>query len=255
MGISRKRELDLGRHTYDDLVHSMSPAILPSRHPEAKRVRAIVRRLAATVKKIDPSLSDGFEWAVVVADVPEPNALCAPGGKILITTGILNILPTEDHVAIVLAHEIAHALNRHGAESMHLQRMLIPIIILLNDIFDSRWLGSLVVQLLMALPYSRRLELEADHVGLILSTEACFDPRVAPDVFSSLAAVQGERPETGVGKLKPFFSTHPQSTDRAQRLNRMLPERVAKYESSCVVPRRFVEQYAYPPPQPFPENW
>lgn len=240
LGASRKQELALGAAAYQDLLNSFQERILPLSHPESQRVRKVVAKIAGTVNKIDPSLSEGFQWRVVVAAENEPNALCVPGGRILITTGLLRILPTDDDLAIVLGHEIAHALNRHGAESMHLQRMLMPVLFLLNQIFDMRWTPSILITVLLSLPYSRKLEYEADEVGLHLCVEACYDPRAAPDVFKRLADLQKKRSGTWMANtVAPFLSTHPQSKERAARLRAALPAKMNRYNDQCVVASAF----------------
>lgn len=236
LGMSRKTEYAMGKEAYTDLLNSVKPNILSPSHPVSRRVRGVVSRIASTVNKIDPELAQGFEWSVAVADVPEPNAMCVPGGRILITTGIMQILHTDDEMAIILAHEIAHALNRHGAENMGLQYLVYPLIIILNMVLDTRWLPTILVTLLLKLPYSRKLEHEADYVGLILCAESCYDPRVAPVVFERLAQLQGQGQETGglQNKISSFFSTHPQTAERAERLRRALPERLERYNDKCV---------------------
>lgn len=236
LGASRKQELALGAAAYQDILDSLQGRLLPLRHPESQRVRRVVAKIAGIVRKIDPSLSEGFQWQVVVAAEDEPNAFCVPGGRILITTGLLRILPTDDDLAIVLGHEIAHALNRHGAESMHLQRMLMPILFLLNQLFDLRWTPTVLITLLLSLPYSRKLEYEADEVGLRLCVEACYDPRAAPDVFRRLAQLQNERSGTWMANVvAPFLSTHPQSRERAARLRNTLPDKMERYNRRCTM--------------------
>lgn len=235
MGVSRQYELELGRHTYNDLLQSFQGRLLSPHHPVSIRVRRIVSKLAATARSLNPNLCHDFEWAIVVADVEEPNAMCVPGGRILITTGLLNILRSDDDVAVVLAHEIAHALNRHGAETMHLHRLMMPVILITNHLFDSRVIPSILASLLLSLPYSRSLEYEADKVGLMLSTEACYDPKVAPEVFQILANAQNEKSGSFVSdKMAPLLSTHPQSRERAKRLHNELKEKSSRFKDKCI---------------------
>lgn len=240
LGVSRRQEMALGKEAFQDLLESLEGQILHPAHPQSKRVRRVVSKLADTVLRIDPSLSDGFEWQVVVVNENAPNAMCVPGGRILITTALLKILPTDDDLAIVLAHEIGHALNRHGAESMHLQRLIMPIVFIANQVLDMRWVPSLLVTFFLSLPYSRRLEYEADQVGLQLCTEACYNPRVAPDVFRRLEALNKEEGRSYLAnKVAPFFSTHPQSEERAARLQAAIPREMERYNDMCVVGSTF----------------
>lgn len=234
MGVSRQSEMELGRQAYEDLLQSFGGTLLAPNDRVTQRVRRIVVRLAQTVKKMDPKLADGFKWAVAVADVAEPNAMCVPGGKIVITTGLLRILRSDDDIAIILAHEIAHALNRHGVESMTLQRLLLPLVMIANQILDLRILPSIFVTLFLSLPYSRRLEHEADSVGLLLATEACYDARAAPGVFQRLATLQDEHGRGKNSKLASFLSTHPHTEERAERLRGQLSDHVRRYNDKCV---------------------
>lgn len=235
LGISRAQELAMGEHAFRELLLQFDGRVLHPRLAASRRVRGVVSRIATTARALDPALTDGFDWQVAVVDVPEPNALCVPGGRMLITTGLLRILPTDDDLAVVLAHEIAHALNRHGAESMHLQRLLIPLLIILNQVFDMRWFPSMLVNFFVSLPYGRKLEYEADEVGLTLCAEACYDPRVAPDVFRRLGEIQNERSGSLLAdKIEPFLSTHPQSKERAKRLRDSLPQKLDRYNTRCI---------------------
>lgn len=235
-GVSRESELALGRDAFEDLLNSFNGHVLPAEHRVSKRVRRVVARLAGTVRNMDSSLCDDFQWSVAVADVEEPNAMCAPGGRIVITTGLLRILPSDDDLAIILGHEISHALNRHGVETLSLRRIIWPLVFLINQIFDMRVLPSLFATVFLSLPYSRRLEYEADAVGLLLCTEACYNPEVAPDVFKRLAALQNENDKGGMmnKKVATLFSTHPHTMERAYRLEKKIPEQMRRYNDKCV---------------------
>lgn len=248
--MSRSQELAMGASAYQDMLQQCAGRILPLHHPETQRVRKVVARIASTVRRLDPSLSDGFEWQIVVIVDNEPNAMCFPGGKMLITTGLLQILPSSDDIAVVLGHEISHALNRHGAETMHLQRMLVPLLLLVNQLFDMRWVSSMLVSLTLSLPYSRKLEYEADEVGLHLCTEACFDPSVAPGVFKRLGDLEGRRGGALLNNvIAPFLSTHPQSKERALRLQKAVPESLRRYNDRCLPTSSFSRGV-----QEFPEH-
>lgn len=235
LGVSRDSEMELGRQAYEDLLHGFGKTLLAPNDGRTLRVRRVVTRLARTVNKIDANLAKGFKWSVAVADVAEPNAMCVPGGKIVITTGLMRILKSDDDIAVVLGHEIAHALNRHGVESMSLQRLLLPLVMVINQLVDARFMASLFVTLFLSLPYSRRLEHEADQIGLMLASEACYDPRVAPEVFGRLGALQNEHGGgSKTGKMSAFFSTHPHTEERAKRLRKQLVEEVERYNRKCV---------------------
>lgn len=240
LGVSRQSENALGRQAFEELLRSFDGHVLPAQHPVTRRVRSVVARLARTVRQLDASLSEGFEWTVAVADVDEPNAMCVPGGRIVITTGLFRILQSDDDLAIILAHEIAHALNRHGVETMSLRRLIMPIVFVINQVFDLRILPSIFATLFLSLPYSRKLEYEADTVGLLLCTEACYDPRVAPGVFRRLDDLQGQYGgKAANNRFASLFSTHPHTLERANRLSRMIPEKMKKFNDKCVYSNSF----------------
>lgn len=240
LGVSQESEILLGRKAFEQLIDSFQGRVLPVQHPVTRRVRNIVARLANTIRQLDPSLTKNFEWTVAVADVDEPNAMCVPGGRIVITTGLLRILQSDDDIAVILAHEIAHAINRHGVETMFLQRLIMPIVFIINQVFDMRILPSIFATVFLSLPYSRRLEYEADTVGLMLCTEACYDPRVAPGVFHRLAALQGSHGgKAANNRIASLFSTHPHSKERAERLTKLMPERMKRFDAKCINKKTF----------------
>lgn len=232
-GVTRESELSLGRQAFEDLVNNFQGRVLPARHPVTQRVRKVVRRLARTVRSMDSGLCEDFEWMVAVADVPEPNAMCAPGGRILVTTGLLEILDNDDELAVILGHEITHALNRHGVETLSLRRIMWPLIFLINQIFDLRFLPSVFATMFLTLPYSRKLEYEADEVGLMICVEACYNPKVGPGVFRRLDQVQKDVGGSSGTKIGSWFSTHPHSLDRAKTLEKDMPKRVSRFEQHC----------------------
>ena len=245
LGVSQNYEIAMGKHAYNEVLDSYSNRILPPNHPQVIRVKRMIKRIANTATNLDPSVGKGFEWTVNIVQDNTPNALCTPGGRILVTTGMIQLMRDDDELAMILAHETAHALNRHGAESMHLQRIAFPFFVLMDIILGIRWLPALLMKLTLSLPYSRKLELEADAVGLLLCAEACYDPQVAPRVFQKLAAVTSEAPGGTIrSSLSTFVSTHPQSSERARKLEKQLPERVDRYTHKCSIPDRFV-QYSF----------
>lgn len=232
-GVSRDSELQLGRQAFEELLVSFSGRVLPARHPKSQRVRRVVKRLASTVREMNPSLCDDFEWAIAVADVEQPNAMCAPGGRILITTGLLRILRNDDELAIIMAHEITHALNRHSVETLSLQRILWPLVFLVNQIFDLRMLPTVFAHVFLSLPYSRKLEFEADKVGLLICTEACYNPKVAPGVFRRLEQLERQVGGGGYGKLRSLLSTHPPTNERAKKLEEEIPNQLSRFNEKC----------------------
>lgn len=188
---------------------------------------------------------DGKRWDIYVVDAPQvPNAAVIParsGGKVIVFSGLFSVARTEDAVAAVLGHEIAHNLARHEAERMsgHVGLNLF----LVGSVFLLSWLGPLVLyatarpilRLVSGMPMSRAQESEADYIGLMMMAEACYDPRGALDFWHRMDAVSmAEPPE--------ILSTHPSHRNRMVKIEEWLPEALKKREQSeCVGTSHFAD--------------
>jgi len=166
-----------------------------------------------------------YKWEYHLVDSKEINAWCMPGGKIVVYTGILPLTKTEDGLATVMGHEVAHALLNHGQQRVSagvLQQVgaLSVAIATANQSEESQALlmtaygvGS---SLFGTLPFSRKHESEADHYGLILMAIAGYDPEASVPFWERMAAMGGSTPE--------FLSTHPSDTTRIRQLQKLIPE-------------------------------
>lgn len=234
IGMSRAREQQLGQATLDHLLHEVGDSILPNNHIATHRVLTIARRLVSSAQQLDGPSANALRFRVIVADIPDVNAMCVPGGTLLVTTGLLTALRTDDQIAIVLGHEIGHALARHGVENLRVRQIIYAVLLMLRQLLDFGMFASLLSNLLVALPYSRKLELEADLIGVLLCAQACFDISVAPAVFDLLADLQDAPPSPHLqSRLSGFLSTHPPSRERALRLRQMLPDLLRDSEQRC----------------------
>ena len=201
-------------------------------------VREVARRLIDAGPKLEQHLAttrgvsavtpwDQFEWEVAVIDSEQANAFCLPGGKMAVYTGILPIAQNDDALAAIMGHEIAHAILRHGAERMA-QQKLVQIGAVAAGMSTSD-MDPRQRQMLMAaigvgrqygvmLPFSRNLESEADYVGLMLASAACFNPAESIGLWQRMGA-------NSAGKAPPeFMSTHPSSDTRIQQLQGWMDE-------------------------------
>jgi len=172
-----------------------------------------------------------FKWEFNLVDNKEPNAWCMPGGKVVFYTGILPLTLNDAGVAVVMGHEIAHAVARHGNERMSQQMLLQFGGVALSEaiktkpeetkaIFQTAYgLGS---QLGVMLPYSRQHEYEADKLGLIFMAMAGYDPHEAIGFWERMAA-------NSKGKTPEFLSTHPVEQNRIQAIQNFLPEALKYY--------------------------
>lgn len=174
---------------------------------------------------------EGFQWEFNLVDNKEPNAWCMPGGKVVVYSGILPLTQDETGLAVVMGHEIAHAIAKHGNERMSqgLAQQLggVALDVALsqkpaatrNLFLSSYGVGSQ----LGLLKYGRTQESEADHLGLIFMAMAGYDPQEAIPFWQRMAAKSG-------GQSPPeFLSTHPSDQTRVNNLKRLMPEAMKYY--------------------------
>ncbi|KAE8724018.1 hypothetical protein F3Y22_tig00011079pilonHSYRG00192 [Hibiscus syriacus] len=154
---------------------------------------------------------EGLNWEVLVINQPDVNAVCLPGGKIVVFTGLLEYFRTDSEIATIIGHEVAHAVARHIAETIT-KNLWFAILQLILYQFIMPDLVNTMSALFFRLPFSRRMELEADYIGLLLLASAGYDPRIAPKVFEKLGKVAKD------STLQDYLSTHPSGKKRAQLL-------------------------------------
>ena len=173
-----------------------------------------------------------YKWEFNLVDEATPNAWCMPGGKVVVYSGILPITQTEAGLAVVMGHEIAHAIARHGNERMS-QAMLIETGgLALSTALQSKpqetqslfmtayGLGTTVG---VSLPYSRSHESEADHLGLIFMAMAGYNPEEAVTFWQRMEQSAGQKPPE-------FLSTHPADQTRIENLKKFMPEALSYYK-------------------------
>ncbi|MBV35738.1 MAG: hypothetical protein CMP47_09865 [Rickettsiales bacterium] len=214
-----EKSLAGGPQQYQALLQEFGGKILPPNHPYTELVARVVERLLPTTRGLA-----GDDWQVhVIDDATQKNAFVVPGGKVFVFTGILPICQTESGIASVLGHEIAHNVAHHAAERMSSQLPLSIASILLQLVFDlGSGASSSVVSLLLELPHSRTQETEADHIGLLMMAEACYDPREAVGFWERMRkAEQYEPPQ--------FLSTHPSNYNRSETLKQWMPQALDAY--------------------------
>jgi predicted Zn-dependent protease len=190
------------------------------------RVKRITDRLIPQAGNMYPP-SREWQWSVAVIDEPSLNAWCMPGGKMAIYTGIISKLKlTDDEIAQIMGHEIAHALLGHGRERMS-RAIAMQGGMTLGSIVVGRDLSVLspVADVALTLPHSRAGESEADRYGLELAARAGFDPRAALHLWEKMSAASSN----GVPQ---FLSTHPSPDDRMQALNALMPQMMPIYEKA-----------------------
>jgi len=187
------------------------------------------------VKHNRADLLRGYNWEFNLVTDKQANAWCMPGGKVVVYTGILPITKNENGLAVVMGHEIAHAIAGHGSERMsqELVRQLggMALTVALQEKPEETqalWLAAYGIgsEVGVMLPYSRLHESEADHLGLIFMAMAGYDPHVAPEFWKRMKKMNHT--------VKPpeFLSTHPSDETRIQNLQKWIPEAMRYYTKS-----------------------
>ena len=178
---------------------------------QLQRVRAIAGRLIPQTAAFRPD-APGWRWEVNVITSKDVNAWCMPGGKIAFHTGLIERLQaTDDEVAAVMGHEIAHALREHGRErasqaaAQGIGISVVGAVLGMSGVAQD--LTQTVLDLTFNLPNSRTDEVEADRIGVELAARAGFDPRAAVTLWEKMQ-------KTGGGKAPEFLSTHPSHASR-----------------------------------------
>jgi len=175
---------------------------------------------------------DNFKWEFSLIKDDAVNAFCMPGGKIVIFEGLLPLVASEDELAVVIGHEVAHAVAKHSNERMSqeilaqygasfLDMALSTRTTILRDIGNTVF--GLGAQLGVMLPYSRKHEYEADHLGLVFMTKAGYDPSKALSFWQKMSSLSGG------GQGSDFMSTPPSDSKRIAEIQKLLPQ-MEKYK-------------------------
>lgn len=225
MLISEGEEIQLGHQAFSEVLKQERVSNNPT---YTARVKRVGRRIANAAQKPD------YNWEFVALESKQINAFCLPGGKVAVFTGLLKITPTDDMLATVIAHEVAHALARHAGERLS-QDMLVQVAgaglsaglggqsePVRQGVMAAFGLGS---QVGVLLPYSRKQEEEADHIGLILMAKAGYDPRASLEFWRKMMEAT-----KGQGKPPELLSTHPSDERRLEKIKEFLPEALQYYK-------------------------
>ncbi|WCE03567.1 M48 family metallopeptidase [Pseudoxanthomonas sp. JBR18] len=241
-GATPAEESELGVQAYQQVLGEarQQGALLPASDPTSQEVATIAQRLVAVAPQVAADLAkahgqqppdlSSYQWQVSVLNSDQANAFCLPGGKIAVYTGLIPIAQTRDALAVVMGHEIAHALLRHGSQRMAQQKLVqMGQIAAGMSGMDQQTMAALGagVQYGVVLPYGRGHETQADEVGLMLAAAACYDPRQAIPLWERMSQLDG-------GQRPPeFASTHPDPANRIGHLQQLMPQAQQFHDRYC----------------------
>ncbi len=217
-------------------------ALAPADHPEVVRLRAIADRLIRQSARFNQRAA-GWKWEVNLIGSTQVNAFCMPGGKIAVFYGLIDRLKlTDDELAIVVGHEIAHALQEHGRERVGKQRIAQIGTVIASIGGALLGFGDLGGQVasgaaqLTLLKYGREDETEADVIGLELAARAGFDPRAGLVVWQKMSAVSKGGPPQ-------WLSSHPSHSSRISEIAKQLEQAMPLYASAVGKPLNALPAY------------
>ncbi|KAK3583123.1 hypothetical protein CHS0354_036871 [Potamilus streckersoni] len=200
-----------------------------STDPRYKRVVAVTEKLV--MSNLDIPMLKSQKWVITIVESKDINAFVLPTGDIFVNTGLLELAANDDQLAVVLGHEMAHAVLSHAAEQISFSQLIDFLIIAVmaaiwtimpNDgiAIVTQWFYNKVMNLTVHMPYSRLLEKEADQVGLQLTAKACFDVRQGSVFWSKMKMLSELKQEFPI----EFLSTHPAHEKRVKHIDHLVPK-------------------------------
>lgn len=211
------------------LQQARAKGVLDNASITSQRVQKVFRTMVPYADR-ENNTGSKFNWQIAVVRSDELNAWAMPGGKMMFYTGLVEKLQlNDDEIAVVMGHEMAHALKEHGKASRNVG-IATSVIGVVADIglsvalgTNSRGIASDTINLVATKPYSRSNETEADEVGLFLMAKSGYNPQYAPKLWQKMQAQGGS-------KVATIFSTHPSDESRQENLQRLMPEAMKYYQ-------------------------
>lgn len=197
-----------------------------------EKIKKIGLAIVTVARKEDKNkiLPPANKWEFAIIDDKSPNAFAMPGGKIGFNAGMFPYAPTDDDIAVILGHEVAHVLNQHSNERISQGLLVAAGALIVDEATKNKsahtrqaWMTGfgLGAQFGVLLPFSREHESESDHLGLIFMARAGYNPEAAPAFWGRFSKISGTKPPE-------FFSTHPADETRIKQLNKWMPEAKAQ---------------------------
>ena len=226
MLLSLSEERQLGEAAYTETLSQVKTITTGA---DFARVQRVGQRIAdASVRRYPQAVRD-FQWQFALIDTPEVNAWMLPGGKSAVNTGLLTVATSDDELAVVMGHEAAHAIARHGGERVS---RAMAVEIAAGIVSETGQVSPELIDGVLAgygavgeTAFSRSEETEADEIGLLIAADAGYDPRSAVGFWRKMSSQGGEKPPE-------FLSTHPSDDKRAARLEALMPKALAIYEEA-----------------------
>ncbi|KAH3682813.1 hypothetical protein WICPIJ_006219 [Wickerhamomyces pijperi] len=223
-------EEKIGNQSYRQLLnqYNQQGQILPASHPTTKKVASIFKRIL----DVSPVNADQLDWKIHVIVDPNapPNAFVLPGGKVFVFSSILSICQNDDGLATVLSHEFAHQLARHTGENLSSSPIYGMIGLFLYTVTGSDLINRLIMNAIFTMPASRQMETEADYIGLMLMSKACFNPSESYKLWERMAQYEKQK-SSGMLRAE-FLSTHPSSDTRIENMKEWQSKARQAYDQS-----------------------
>lgn len=241
--ITPEQENVMGLQAFNEILQQEQPVDPNSQI--AQEIRLIAQRLIGEIPEVSAALAaehgltpnnieQHFDWDVAVLQSEQANAFCLPGGKMAVYTGLVPVAQNAHAMAVVMGHEISHALMRHGAQRM--SRGKLEQLGQMAGAMSGMDHGTL--QTVMAaygygssLPYAREQESQADEIGLMLAAAACFNPQEAIPLWERMDQMSGG------GGGPEYASTHPSAGTRIERLQSLMPKAMEYRQRFCNQPQ------------------
>ena len=229
---SLDEEMSLGTQSYAE---ELKTAKLITSGPQYDMVQRVGHAIAASAQKLYPDPAAKFEWEVSLIDDPKTiNAWCLPGGKIAVYTGLLPVTQDEAGLAVVVGHEVGHAVARHGGERMS-QELTVQVVLGAASASMTNMTKEQKDGVMAALvgvgtygvlnPFSRTQEAEADRLGLYMAATAGYDPQAALGLWTRMGQTGGKEPPE-------LLSTHPSDASRLAHMKELMPKAEKMYAKS-----------------------
>lgn len=236
--VSDAEVLSLSQSNFQDYMKTARPSTQTTNTQMVKRVGSKIARAVEQYLTENGQAAEvnNFAWEFHLVQDQTPNAFCMPGGKIVINEGILPYTQTEEGLAIVVGHEVAHAVAKHSAERLSHQMLASYGGQVLSGALGGQSAATralaqqvfgLGAQYGVMLPYSRKNEYEADHLGMVFSAMAGYNPEAALSFWQRMSALSG-----GGSSTPAFMSTHPSDEARIRNIQKLMPEAMQYYRAA-----------------------